>query len=166
MSGYINLYPVFNIYINIIMEDISMHHLEQNYALQQYMSIIFRMIQTSFPDLTPTDITEAIQYSIEKRYKEEPAKLYNNYTNKTANITLLEMTNYILEREPILTSWGVLWKKHGVVPNPLANMTKKFMESRGILKKEMFKYPKYSEDWEKYNLLQLLAKIDANGLLN
>jgi len=141
-----------------------MVRVDENYALQKYMSIVFRMIKTSFPHLTPTDITEVIHYSIEKRYKEEPARLYNNYSNKTANITLLEMTNYILEREPIITSWGVLWKRHGTVPNPLLNMIKKFMDSRGALKKEMFKYPKYSEQWEKYNLLQLLAKIDANGL--
>lgn len=137
---------------------------DDNYALQQYMSIVFRLIKTSFPSLTPMDITEAVQYSMDKRYKEEKAKLYNNYTEKTANITLLEMTNYILERQPVLTAWGVLWKKHGVVPNPLLSMIKKFMESRGLLKKEMFKYPKYSEDWEKYNLLQLLAKIDKNSV--
>lgn len=142
-----------------------MPNIDGNYAIQKYFSTVFRLIKTSFPNLTPMDITEAIQYSMDKRYKEEKAKLYNNYTGKTANTTLLEMTNYILEREPILTAFGVLWKKHGTVPNPLINMTKKFMESRGLLKKEMFKYPKYSEEWEKYNLLQLLAKIDANGLL-
>jgi hypothetical protein len=137
---------------------------DESYALQKYMSIIFRMIKTSFPTLTPNDITEAIEYSIQKRYKQENAKLYNNYSEKTVEITLLEMTNYILAKMPIITSWGVLWKNHGAVPNPLANMIKKFMDSRGIYKKEMFKFPKYSEEWEKYNLYQTLAKLDANAL--
>lgn len=133
-------------------------------AMNQYMTIVFRLIKTSFPNLTPNDINECIIYSMNKRYKEEKGKLYNNYTEKTADISLLEITNYIIEREPIITAYGVLWKKHGTTPNPLLKMIKGFMESRGLLKDEMFKYPKYSEEWEKYNLLQLLAKIDANGL--
>lgn len=141
-------------------------NLEEDIAMRKYNEVVSRIIKTSFPNLTDNDIREAITYSIKKRYEAENASLVNNYTNKTANITLLDMTNYILEREPILTSWGVLWKKHGTVPNPLADMIQEFMESRGKLKDEMFKYPKFSEDYEKYNLLQLLAKIDANGLLN
>lgn len=134
-------------------------------ALQKYHQVLRDIIQVQFPSLSIQTIDECIRYSINKRYKEERCTIDNNYNHKKAEMTLLELTNYVIEREPIITAWGVLWKKKGTCPNPLIDMIKGFMDNRNILKKEMFKYPKGSEDFEKYNLLQLLAKLDANGTL-
>ena len=138
---------------------------QSSHAMKQYVNVIMRMISRTYPHLTPMDINEAINYSINKRYKPEEASIYNNYTKKApVNISLLDLTDYIITREPIITASGVMFKKHGTVPNPLSKMVEDFMTSRGLLKKKMFKYPKGSEDFEYYNLLQTLAKIDANGL--
>ena len=54
-----------------------------------------------------------------------------------------------------------MFKKHAEEYNPIAELLRKFMEGRDEHKAEMFKYPKGSEQFEKYNLLQLLDKIDA-----
>lgn len=132
-------------------------------AVYEYNKVLRDIVQVAFPSLTIKDIDEAIRYSISKRYKEEKCTINNNYTHKKVEITLLELTNYVLEKEPIITAWGVMWKKKGTVPNPLINMIKGFMDNRSILKNKMFQYPKGSADYEKYMLLQLLAKLDANG---
>ena len=80
-------------------------------------------------------------------------------------MTLLELTDYINSREPIVTAHGVMFRKHGEVPNPLSKVIQKFLDKRGEDKKMMFKFPKGSEEFEKYNLLQQLDKIDCNGKL-
>ena len=81
----------------------------------------------------------------------------------TVSTTLLQLADYINSREPIVTSFGTMFSKHGTVPNPLAIVVQQFLDARSIHKKQMFKYPKGSEMFEKYNLLQSLDKIDVNG---
>jgi len=57
-----------------------------------------------------------------------------------------------------------MFKRHSEMRNPLINLISSYLDNRKKAKKMMFKFPKGSEDFEKYNLLQLLYKIDTNSL--
>lgn len=133
-------------------------------TMSQYKDIALRMLKYNFPNLSYYELEEAVDYSIMNRYKQHNAVIDNNYKNKKIDTTLLELTEYILKREPIMTAAGVLFKKHTEGPNPIAKLLENFMEGRNAFKKKMFQFPKGSEQYEKFNLLQLLAKIDSNGL--
>lgn len=130
----------------------------------KYKDTLKRMVSLNLPTLTNDELDRAIDYSMNKRYKRTESKVYNNYTEKTALNTLAELTDYIYSREPICTAWGVLFKRHEVVPNPLTKLIHMFMLNRDKYKKQMFQFPKGSEQFEEYNLLQLLAKVDTNAI--
>ena len=148
------------------MSDDHMHEIKKllsTNVIQKYKQVLLDGLRCSFPLLTDQEILEAIDYSIINRYKSSPARINNNYTKQEIKGTLLDMISYIESLEPIMTSSGVLYKKHKEADNPLSRMIMGFIKQRKVFKKTMFKFPKSSADFEKYNLLQLLEKLNANA---
>lgn len=133
-------------------------------GVERYKEMMFYTMSLIYPTLHCQEIKDAIDYSVNKRFIDNDCKIINNYTKKEYNMLLSEFTTYIASQEPICTPSGVMFKKHGTVPNPLIEMIRMFMDNRGIHKDMMFQYPKGSELFAKYNLLQLLDKIDCNGI--
>lgn len=131
-----------------------------NSMIDQYKRVARDLLRLQFPLLGMDEIDSAIDWSISNRLTDHPIQVNNNYKNQTVDMTLLEVSKYIIDREPIITSYGVMFKRHGEVPNPLYNLIDGFITNRKKLKKTMFSFPKGTAEFEKYNLLQLLAKID------
>lgn len=133
-------------------------------AFEEYKATMIRTIGRLIPQLSGAELTRAIDYSINKRFKNSECSLNNNYKEKTMNTNLLRMTEYILSRKPILTSYGCLFTRHGEIPNPLYTMIQDFVDTRSAYKKKMFQFPKGSEEFNNYNLLQMVAKVDVNAI--
>lgn len=133
-------------------------------TIVKYKNTMKDCIKLYYNDMDEREINKVLDYSISKRFRNTDARVENSYTNKTANMTLLEISDYIASREPIVTAFGTMFRKHADVPNPLGKVVQSFLDLRSEHKKMMFKYPKGSEDFEKYNLLQQLDKIDCNGI--
>jgi hypothetical protein len=131
-------------------------------TLSKYKDTMIDCLRLYYP-MSKEELAPIVDYSISKRYKEYPCEIDNNYTKTKSNTNLLLLADYINSREPIVTSFGTMFRKHEEVPNPLAVVIQQFLDARSIHKKEMFKYPKGSELFERFNLYQQLDKIDCNG---
>ena len=138
--------------------------IDNSISFKNYKDTMRRVVKMYYPNAKDIDVDNALDYSINKRYKEFNVELDNSYTHKCTNMTLLELTDYINSREPIVTAYGTMFRKHGEVPNPMGKVIQNFLDLRDKDKKIMFSFPKGSEDFEKYNLFQQLDKIDANGI--
>lgn len=133
-------------------------------AIKEYRDTMVRMMKLLIPQLSEGELYSAIDYSINKRFKNTDISIINNYRDKTVDTNLLKMTEYILSRKPILTSYGCLFTQHGEVPNPLYQLIQEFVDTRDKFKKKMFTFTEGTEDYERYNLLQLVAKVDTNAI--
>jgi len=133
--------------------------------INKYKDVCSRILRLNFPVLSEYEINEVLDYSLNKRIKNEKAIINNNYKNINLDTTILELSEYIYSRQPIITSRGVMFSRHDSnIINPISNMLANFMAERDEYKDEMFKYSKGSELFEKYNLFQLLSKLDSNAL--
>lgn len=136
----------------------------QNHVIAEYKMVMMDALKYSFPILKREELSDAIDYTILKYTKNGKAYLDNNYKKKQLNGTVLDVLDYIMKMEPIVTSSGVLFKQHKDIDNPLAKMIMGFLDLRAKHKKTMYKFPKGSEQFARYNLLQLLCKLDANAV--
>lgn len=136
-------------------------------TLCNYKQAMIQCLSLYYPQLSPLDMEDVIDYSINKRLQDTNIKIHNSYTDKNGerkkNSTLLAISDYIARREPLVTALGTMFRRHEDCPNPMFDVIQSFLDNRSKHKKQMFSYPKGSEDFEKYNLLQTLDKIDANG---
>lgn len=134
-------------------------------VIEEYKTTMSRLIRLYYPNIADEELDPVLDYSINKRYKQNKnVEVVNTYKNTTRRVTLLQVAEYIMSREPIVTSYGTMFKRKGTVPNPLSIVIDQFLKIRDIHKKQMLNAPKGSEEFEHYNLLQSLDKIDANGL--
>lgn len=131
-------------------------------TLSKYKQTLMECLSLYYPQLSQRDLSDVLDYSINKRFKDSEAKLNNSYTKKEKNLTLLQVSDFIEAKEPLCTSLGTMFKDHSTI-NPMFSVIQSFLDNRKMHKKMMFKYPKGSADFAKYNLMQLLDKIDANG---
>ena len=129
----------------------------------EYVEIMMRNLKHTFPLLSDAELMEAIRYSIDKRYRSSTVIMHNNYENIKRSVSTPEVLHFLETEKPVMTSSGMLYKNAAIAENPLSDMIMGYIKSRKIFKKEMFKYPKGSEMFEKYNLMQLLKKRDANA---
>ena len=133
-------------------------------VLKKYKEVLMRSVPLNIPTLSEDELNRAIDYSIKKRLHNSDVQILNTYKHVGADSTILDLTDFILSKRPIMTAYGTLFTRHANSVNPLWNLIQEFVETRDKYKKKMFKYKKGSDEYNTYNLLQLVAKVDVNAI--
>lgn len=136
----------------------------QGPIIDHYREDAINIFSRILPRLNKFEIAEAIDYSINKSIQCPRATIDNNYTRKQAEMDLLSLANDILSNKPIVTTQGVLFRRHGTTKNPFYNFIQYLVDKRDEAKKQMKKYPKGSEEFKAWNLKQLNYKVSCNAL--
>lgn len=133
-------------------------------TLDAYKAMALRMAKLSYPQASLQELSQAIDYSINKRIRDTNIQVTNSYKKKVVNTTLKQVSDYVLTKRPITTAYGAMFKRHDKDKNtPFYDLLETFINNRTKFKNKMFEYPKGSDEFQKYNLLQLLAKLDCNA---
>ena len=140
------------------------NRLKESPTIQAYKDVALRMASINRCDVPYRVLNDAVNYSIQKRFKDNQVEIDNNYKKKIVHMGLLDTCDYIETKKPILSASGVLFQRHENSTNLLYKVIDEFVEDRDIAKKTMFKYPKGSEQFQYWNLQQLLAKRNVNAL--
>ena len=53
-------------------------NIQQSITVQKYIKSMCSLLSMYYPNMREEDFIEPLQYSVSKRYKEEPLTLYNN----------------------------------------------------------------------------------------
>ena len=132
-------------------------------VIEEYKNVLRRMIPLTIKGISRDSLERAMDYSIQKRFQDHQVSVTNNYKKTEVNLKLTELMDFILDHKPILTPYGVMYTRHGTVPNPLNKMIDSFLKIRSGYKDKMFEYEPDSEKFNWYNLLQVVAKVDVNA---
>lgn len=138
--------------------------LKQSPTIKHYKGVALRMASINRSDIPYSTLEKAIDYSINKRFKDNQVRIDNNYKKKIVDMSLLDTCDYIDSKKPIITAAGVLFQKHANSTNLLYKVIDEFLDIRSVAKATMFKYPKGTEEFQYWNLQQLLAKRDVNAI--
>lgn len=138
-------------------------NIENSPTLAKYKDTMKEILGLYYPMYSLSFLDEVIDNHIKNQFKDSSAEIRNSYTKKNTETTLLAISDFIDKKTPTCTAMGTLFKQHDKERNLMFETMQSFLDLRKLHKKEMFKYPKGSALFDKFNLLQLLDKIDANG---
>ena len=133
-------------------------------SVKNYRQMMTENLIAHFPKLSYQELDEAIKWAIINNHRIGKAVLDNNYTKQTIEGTVLNVLRFINFHKPIETASGVLYKRHNEIANPLSKMIQGFLKKRKAYKKEMFKHPRGSYEYNMNDLMQTNMKVMAKHM--
>lgn len=131
--------------------------------LKEWKKENIRLIKVVHPDWDEEKINKKLNEIIDKKLKNPECALVNNYINKTATTTLLDLYDYIKKYNPIIAGGGVLFKNQNEAINPPAIFLDGALKKRKEIKKGLKTAVQGSYEYKAIDRAQLTEKVVANS---
>lgn len=131
--------------------------------VEEYVDEIAKIYVEMYPET---------EYAIAKRLAAEiiseslidiPCTLHNDTYHEYVDTSVLDVLNWLDQRKPIITGNGTFFKQHEEYLAPSIRVLETWLSKRKKIKKEMFKYPKGSIEYNNKNTGQLNQKVICNA---
>lgn len=121
------------------------------------------ILKNIFPGVKKKEFDEYLDRKIGVRLINPQVKIHNNYSHLELPISLLEVVDWIREKEPICAGFGMFFKNQNISTNPNAKMIINFLDLRKSFKKLLDDFIEGSYEYMTADRRQLTEKINANS---
>lgn len=115
------------------------------------------------PNANPDVVRTLITDFTDSNMKNIPCVMHNNITHETIETSMIDVFDWIVQRNPIISGNGTFFKQHAEYLAPTVKMLETLQGNRKKKKKEMYSYPKGSIEYTNANVGQLSIKVIMNA---
>lgn len=120
-------------------------------------------MKTMFPNVSKKEFSSYLDRKLGVSLINPMVKIHNNYNHLELDISLLDVVDWIREKQPICAGFGMFYKNQNISVNPNAVMIGNFLDLRKEFKSLLKVYLEQSYDWLTANRRQMTEKINANS---
>lgn len=132
------------------------------YFIKQWKRETLEKIKLVYPNIDEDYLNKYLDNIISNRFKDSKCSIINTHKNKSANTSLLQMIQFIHDKNPIISGYGVLFNNQNISYSPAAKMLMTLKADRDKLKKERKKYDERSYEF----LMKDIGQDNKKRLMN
>lgn len=134
-----------------------------NNIVERYKDRAVETYLRSHPNVDPNMVRSLVSELVNDSIKDIPCTMHNNITHEVQQTTLVNVFEWIDERNPIVTGNGTFFKQHSEYLAPTVKMLEKLQLDRKKKKKEMFQHQPGTVEYLNLNVGQLSIKVIMNA---
>jgi hypothetical protein len=137
----------------------------ENTFVKKYIEENVRCLLLMYPNLPEKYLTNFVERKVSSRITDVSAHVLNTYTHKASHTTLLNILDFIHDKNPIIAGNGSFYYQHNENLAPTSGMLSLWLQERGEKKKLAFKFrdEKNFAEYQRYILWSNNIKICNNS---
>lgn len=135
----------------------------QHEFVKDWMKSQTKILKQIFPERKKEEIVAYLEKQVQTNLIDQNVKIHNNYRQQSLGTTLLNVVDWIKEKEPICAGFGMFYKNQHRSSNPNSGMIINFLDLRKVFKKLLKNFLEGTYDYDTADRKQLTEKVNVNA---